>query len=90
MKTKWKSEHEFADGTGDLYYRCQCPQISADKVRPDALYTLFYMPTTHKLWFWDATKDASVTTRMTCESWEQAELVKSMLTSGESHWMEPA
>ena len=88
--TKWRTESEYADGTGRPYYQCQCPQIPEGKVRPEFLYGLCYMPSTNSLWFWDEMAHGSTTTRMTCVSWEQAELVKGMLTKGKSHWMEPA
>lgn len=87
MKTKWRTENEYLDGTGRLYYQCQCPQVFGSSVSPEFLYALCYMPDTNKIWFWDEMRSDSVTTLMTCTSWEQAELVKVMLTSGKSNWM---
>lgn len=90
MKTKWRVQSEYADGTGDAYYECECPQTKDGEVFPTYLYSLCYMPSRQKLWFWDGLIEAAETTRMRCTSWEQAETIKAMLTMGESHWMEPA
>ena len=89
MKTKWRSESENRDGSGEPYYQCQCPQAGTGSVRLDHLYGLCYFPAQNKLWFWDEIDPDSETVRMQCHTWEQAEQVKRMLTMGKSHWMEP-
>ena len=90
-KTKWEAKSEYVDGTGDLYYQCQCPQMrEGSSSWLDRLYGLCYFPTENKLWFWDECNPDGETIRMNCTSWEQAEATKQMLTKGKSHWMEPA
>jgi hypothetical protein len=91
MTTKWRSEAENRDGTGYTYYVSQCPQEGDGPYGVAYLYEICYSPTTQKLWFWDVSYDNGRTIHMTCDSWEDAEKVKKMLTIGESHWMkEPA
>jgi hypothetical protein len=87
MQTKWEEQIENVDGSGFKCYLCQCPQISDKAVYPDNLFTLCYAPTENKLWFFDA-NESSETIRMACCSWDDAELIKRMLTKGKSHWME--
>lgn len=87
MKTKWATCTEYADGTGRLYYECVCPQPDDDG-NLDKLYNLCYFPSEKRLWFWDKIMSDSVTIRMTANSWEDAEKVKSLLTRMKSHWME--
>ena len=84
--TKWRDEKENTDLTGFTYFQCQCPQGHGPRL--EHLYGLCYSPTQNALWFWDEMFHESETTRMKCESWEAAELVKKMLTIGKSHWME--
>ena len=87
MKTKWEEFPENEDGSGEKYYQCQCPQPNPNgNGRMACLYKLCYMPSENKLWFWDELKDGS-SVKMVCTTWEDAETVKAMLTTGKSHWM---
>lgn len=93
MATKWKEESQYADGTGYKIYYCQCPQYK-NKHELNNLYRLYYSPTTNRVWFFDEQNRDPDSTRMTCSSWEHAELIKKMLTMTDgarpSHWMQPA
>lgn len=88
MKTKWNEHPENSDGTGYRYYQCQCPQHGESGL--EHLYGLCYAPETHRLWFWDEMQHDAESTRMACTSWQEAEMIKAMLTMGKSHWMELA
>lgn len=82
MITKWDKHTQ----SGYIYYQCQCPQFEGSTL--ERLFGLCYAPQDNKLWFWLYTGIGSDTIRMTCKTWADAELIKSMLTTGKSHWMD--
>jgi len=87
--TKWRAEKENRDGTGFTYYQCQCPQVRNTGPLLDHLYGLCYAPSLNRIWFWDEKDEDSESIKLTCDSWDEAEMLKKMLTTGKSHWMEP-
>lgn len=87
--TKWVTETENADGTGEHYYQCQCPQKEEGQ-KLEHLYAICYQPHKDKLWFWDEVFNDSSAIVMNCDSWATAETIKKCLTKGKSHWMEGA
>lgn len=91
MKTKWNEESAFADGSGFKYYFCQAPQENQEegqRMGLKHLYQICFAPSESRLWFWDTMRDESNAIHLTCNSWQEAEMFKAMLTKGTSHWME--